>query len=74
LFHENNDALNLLVYNRSSKYIIENDKYGLSEIYYKLHHYLFILKHFKEIREIKTLTLDDIISDDFIGRLTMCHI
>jgi len=73
-FHNNPDALNLLIYERVSKYVIEDDTNNLSETYYKLHHFFFILKHFRELKEVKSLSLDNIKSSDFINRLTMSHI
>jgi len=58
-FHKNYDALLLVVDKRANKYQVENDYYGIGIIYYKLHHYLYILKHFKEVRDYEKLELED---------------
>jgi len=64
-FHNNYENLLLLVDKRIKNYIIEDDMYNLGSIYFSLHHYFYTLKHFKEIREIKTLTLENMINEDY---------
>jgi hypothetical protein len=37
---------------RASSYLIQDDICNLSQVYYKLHHKLFILKHFKDAPDV----------------------
>ena len=58
-FHKNYNLLLLVVDKRANKYQVENDYYGIGIIYNKLHHYFYILKHFKEVRDYDELELED---------------
>jgi len=63
-FSLNYNALLVLTNKRSKSYILENDIYNLSSVYYGLHHMFFIFKHFEEIRYDTSKTLEKLCDFD----------